>query len=79
MACTLPKIIGLYEWYERNFGAFCRVHDSAYRYKTMSKGRADLILSQRIWNRGYPVFSLLTYVFTSTIGWYYWWRAHESA
>lgn len=66
--CTMPRILGLREWYERRFGDLCERHDRDYA-SGVKRQHADLMMAAAIMERGYPVLALLTYWFVRLFGW----------
>ena len=78
--CTIPNILGIGKWYERNYSACCKVHDKHYEDR-IGKVRADWLFtlcvlqraSMKPWGRRlyhYP-FAVAGFVVLTLVGWWH--------
>lgn len=66
MSCTVPKLFGMKDWFEKRFGDLCEAHDYWYVHRTMSKWEADKRLARGMWKRGYKTLSVITFIACQT-------------
>lgn len=79
--CTIPEVLHIRHWFEKNFGKCCRVHDERYENpRAMTRRSIDAHLlscmlmvsgKKRLVSRTfvYKPFSYLTYAFVRCVGW----------
>lgn len=77
--CTIPEILHVRDWFEKNYGGCCRKHDKDYTEGYYSRRMADVILlecmlkvvKRKPWHKRvahYP-FCYATYFFVRLFGW----------
>jgi len=79
--CTIPELLNMRRWFEKNYGMCCRVHDANYAFDTkLSRKQADRQLLSCMWNRSafeswfskwfiHRPFILAAYSFVRFFGW----------
>ena len=80
--CTIPEILGIRNWFEKNFGPCCENHDKRYQQGIMTRRGADIQLLDCMMEKTheksmlsrwfvYLPFCYVTYLFVRCVGWMY--------
>jgi len=72
--CTVPNIFGLRKWWTKRFNLECKAHDYLYETKSVPRIKADYIYAKTMWNRGYRLLSLPTFLILYSFGWIEWYN-----
>lgn len=71
--CTAPKWFGFRQWFEARFDSLCAEHDIQYtRGCPYLKFRSDIVMTIKMWERGYPVMAAFTLIYNLSFGTIYW-------
>lgn len=75
MACSVPRLFGLRDWFENRFGHLCDRHDRDYMTKTVGKWKADMRFVRGMWALDYRALAVLSWLaFQTPWAWWLWIR-----
>ena len=69
--CSFPNIFGLREKFEARYGDCCKLHDSRYANKDISRLDADVEFLVCMLKRGKPYKAILAYMAVRVFGWFH--------
>lgn len=72
--CTLPKLFGIQDWFDRRFLEGCEQHDADYVAQGITRKQADCKMAAYIINRGYFWLGVIAYGYCRLFGWFFWYR-----
>lgn len=72
--CTVPKLFNLRKLYEKKFADLCRTHDLKYVQREGYLLVNDWNLSRGVWDRGYKLMAVATFLAIIPISWFWWYR-----